>query len=116
MSHASETSTAPRWIKRRVIDAAIAQSLNAAGAEGGLAPMAWSLGSLDEGIHVSGHADAHPVAGRGEIVEAWIVHLGLADAFECTHEPIHLVGPDMFWTGTVDGVTMQLRYPATTGP
>ncbi|RII88881.1 hypothetical protein DZF92_01355 [Clavibacter michiganensis subsp. insidiosus] len=116
MSHASPTSTTLRWIERTVIDAAITESLNAAGAERGLAPIAWRLGSLDEGIHLFGHADAHPVAVRAELIEAWIVHLGLADAFEDAREPTHQVGADVFWTGTVDDVTMQLRYPASTRP
>jgi hypothetical protein len=101
-------------INRTAVDAAITHEFNIAGARRGLSPLAWRLGSIDEGIHFSGHADAYAVDLRWDIVEAWLVYLGLADEFEYGDEPIRRAGPDMLWTGTVDGVTVQLSFPAST--
>ncbi|MCJ1711154.1 hypothetical protein MT344_08180 [Clavibacter michiganensis subsp. phaseoli] len=108
--------TAEHLIDRGAIDAAITHGFNVAGARLGLLPLTWRLGPIDEGVHFSGDADTYAVSQQWDIVEAWIVYLGLADQFEYCDEPIHQEGPNSFWTGTVDDVTVRLCFPASESP
>ncbi len=46
------------------------------------------------------------------MIEAWIAGLGLADAIDLTDGPLARRGEDMVWTGAIDEVVFELRYPA----
>jgi hypothetical protein len=100
-------------ITRMAIETSIAVAWNAAGARRGLSPIAWRLGSPDDGVHFAGDADAYAPELRQDIIEAWIASLGLADEFNYYDEPLGQCGSNMVWTGTIDSVTFQLSYPAS---
>ncbi|WP_445443102.1 hypothetical protein [Clavibacter sp. km1a] len=89
---------------------------NAAGAERGLLPLSWHLADPWSGAHFAATAAAHPEEDRREIVESWIVHLGLVDETDVLDEPLRRCGEEMVWTGSVDGVAFQLAYPADGTP
>jgi hypothetical protein len=101
----------PRAATRRDIELMIAVAWNEDGARRGLSPLAWHLGDTDYVLFI-GHADAYAREVRRDIVEARIADLGLADAIDVFHEPLARRGSDMVWTGEIDGIGIQLSYPA----
>jgi hypothetical protein len=116
VSTAREHAPTERPITRQGIETSIAIAWNAEGARRGLPPLAWRLGEPWEGIHFSGDADAYAPELRRDIVESWIAGLGLADAIDLTDGPLALRGRDMVWTGALDEVVFELRYPAAVDP
>ncbi|WP_317229835.1 hypothetical protein [Clavibacter sp. MX14-G9D] len=113
MSTAPEHIPTGRRITREGIETSVALAWNAEGALRGLPPLAWRLGGPWEGVHFSGDADAYAPEVRREVVEAWIAGLGLADAIDLTDGPLARRGDDMVWTGALDDVVFELRYPAS---
>ncbi|OUE10268.1 hypothetical protein CMsap09_15070 [Clavibacter michiganensis] len=113
MSTAPEHVPTERRITRQGIETSVALAWNAEGALRGLPPLAWRLGGPWEGVHFSGDADAYAPEVRREVVEAWIAGLGLADAIDPTDGPLARHGDDMVWTGALDDVVFELRYPAS---
>jgi hypothetical protein len=103
-------------ITRLGIETSIGLAWNEAGDHAGLSPLAWKLGDPCDGIHFVANADAYALELRRDIVEAWIAALGLADHFDLIDDPLHRVGTEMVWTGTIDSVTFQFRYSADTDP
>jgi hypothetical protein len=100
-----------RAMSREDIELMVAVAWNEEGRQRGLRPLAWQLGDADF-VHFIGSADAYSRAARREIIEDWIADLGLADRIDSTVPPLHRIGPDMVWTGTIDAVGLQFRYPA----
>jgi hypothetical protein len=113
VSTAREHTPTDRPITRQAIETSIAIAWNAEGAIRGLPPLAWRLGGPWEGVHFSGDADAYAPELRRDIVESWIAGLGLADSIDLTDGPLALRGDDMVWTGALDEVVFELRYPAS---
>ena len=113
MSTAPEHVPTERRITREAIETSIAMAWNAEGEIRGLPQLAWQLGGPWEGVHFSGDADAYAPELRREIIESWIAGLGLADAIDLTDGPLARCGDDMVWTGALDDVVFQLRYPAS---
>jgi hypothetical protein len=113
VSTAREHAPTERRITRQAVETSIALAWNAEGELRGLAPLSWQLGGPWEGVHFAGDADAYACEMRREIIESWIAGLGLADAIDLTDRPLVRVGPDMVWTGVIDDVVFQLRYPAS---
>jgi hypothetical protein len=103
---------AERRITRQSIETSIAVAWNTEGELRGLQPLAWQLGGLWDGVHFAGDADAYAPELRREIIESWIAGLGLADTVDMVEGPLDRRGDDMVWTGSIDDVTFQLRYPA----
>jgi hypothetical protein len=112
VSTAPEHLPAERRITRLAIETSVALAWNAEGAIRGLPPLAWQLGGPWEGVHFSGDADAYAPEVRREVIESWIAGLGLADAIDLTDGPLARRGDDMVWTGVIDEVVFELRYPA----
>ena len=112
MSTAPEHVPTERRITRLAIETSIGLAWNAEGAIRGLPPLAWQLGGPWEGVHFSGDADAYAPEVRREVIESWIAGLGLADAIDLTDGPLARRGDDMVWTGALDDVVFELRYPA----
>ena len=103
-----------RWMRRADIELMVAIAWNAEGRTRGLRPLAWEIGDADF-VHFIGSADAYSRTARREIIEDWIAELGLADDIDSTAPPLHRVGGDMVWTGAIDSVGVQFRYPAEAG-
>ncbi|KDP92145.1 MULTISPECIES: hypothetical protein [Clavibacter] len=112
MSTAPDHVPTERRITRLAIETSVAMAWNAEGAIRGLPPLAWQLGGPWEGVHFSGDADAYAPEARREVIESWIAGLGLADAIDLTDGPLARRGEDMVWTGAIDEVVFELRYPA----
>jgi hypothetical protein len=100
-----------RAMSRADIELMVAVAWNAEGRLRGLRPLAWVIGDADF-VHFTGNADAYSRAARREIIEDWIAELGLADLIDATAPPLQRVGRDMVWTGSIDSIGMQFRYPA----
>jgi hypothetical protein len=112
VSTAREHAPTERRITRQAVETSIALAWNAEGALRGLPPLAWQLGGQWEGVHFAGNADAYACEMRREIIESWIAGLGLADAVDLTDGPLVHEGDHMVWTGVLDDVVFQLRYPS----
>ena len=112
MSTAPEHVPTERRITRLAIETSIGLAWNAEGEIRGLPPLAWQLGGPWEGVHFSGDADAYAPEVRREVIESWIAGLGLADAIDLTDGPLARRGDDMVWSGAIDEVVFELRYPA----
>jgi hypothetical protein len=109
VSTAPEHVPTERRITRQAIETSVALAWNAEGEIRGLPPLAWQLGGPWEGVHFSG--DAYAPELRREVIEAWIAGLGLADTIDPTDGPLTRRGDDMVWTGALDEVVFELRYP-----
>lgn len=112
MSMAREHAPQERRITRQGVETSIALAWNAEGALRGLPPLTWQLGGAWEGVHFAGDADAYAPGMRRDIIESWIAGLGLADAIDATDGPLARRGDQMVWTGALDDVVFELRYPA----
>ena len=107
--------TAPRTAAlacRTEIETTIADAWNAAGARHGLPPLTWRLGDQWTGTQFVATAESHPRERRRDVVEAWVVALGLEQEIDPVTDPLCRCGDDMVWFGTVDGMAFQLCYPA----
>jgi hypothetical protein len=100
-----------RSMTRQDIELMLAVAWNAEGIRRGLRPLAWQVGDADL-VHFIGSADAYSPAARREIIEDWIADIGLTDTIDATAPPLHRIGPDMVWTGSIDSVGMRFHYPA----
>jgi hypothetical protein len=112
VSQIDEVPPLERIVTRIGLETSIALMCNTAGAAQNLPPIAWRLGDAWDGVHLIGDANAYAADRRREIIESWIVGLGLADEIDPIVEPLQQEGADMFWTGTMDGITFRLTYPA----
>ncbi|MFT2707147.1 hypothetical protein [Clavibacter zhangzhiyongii] len=101
-------------LSREEIELMVAVAWNDEGLRRGLRPLAWQMGDADF-VHFIGSADAYALGSRRGIIEHWIADLGLADSFDPLFPPLHRVGADMVWTGSIDTVGMQFHYPAGPG-
>ncbi|MFT7767018.1 hypothetical protein [Clavibacter tessellarius] len=110
MLHLNRYGGAPKL--HSAVESTFSAVWNAAGAERGLLPLSWHLADPWSGAHFAASAAGHPEQHRREIVESWIVQLGLVDEVDPLTEPLKRCGDEMVWTGSVDGVTFQLTYPA----
>jgi hypothetical protein len=101
-------------LSREEIELMVALAWNDEGLRRGLRPLAWQMGDADF-VHFIGSADAYAPSSRREIIEDWIAALGLADHVDPIHPPLHRVGAEMVWTGSIDTVGIQFHYPAGPG-
>jgi hypothetical protein len=101
----------PRTPTRADIELMIAVAWNDDGAKRGLLPLSWQLGTVDF-VHFIGTADAYAHDRRRDVVEDWIASYGLADNIDPATSPLKQRGPHMIWTGDIDCIGVELRYPA----